>query len=387
MFDRVLWAYGFRPFFLLVPAWAAVALLAWAAMLAGWLPMPQHPVGWHAHEMVFGLIGAALGGFLLTAVPSWTDSAPVTGRRLAALVAVWVGGRLAVGLAGMLPAWIVAIADLPFLAWLLVLVGRPMLARADGRHRSFIPVLAGLCLANLLVHLEWLGLGDGLEPRGLALGVNLFALLIVLTIGRISPVVVAQALEETGDERRFRPNPPRQNLAAAVLALYAAAEMAMPATAITGWVALAAAAAQLDRLADWHVGRVVTRPYVAVLYAAYWWLAIGLGLIGAAHLGAPVDASAGIHAIAIGAFGSAVLAVLTIAGLRHTGRKLAVPAACSVAFALASAGAAFRAGATWLADPLVAHVAASVLLAAAFLIYLARFHRLLREVRVDGKPG
>lgn len=384
MFSHPTWAYGFRPFFLLAPAFGIATLLAWAAMLAGVLPMPADPVGWHAHEMVFGLVAAALGGFILTAVPSWTDTPPVTGGTLAALAAAWAVGRLASALAGLLPPWLVAVADCAFLPWLLVHVGRPLLTRAEGRHRAFVPLLAGLCLANLLVHLGGMGLGGQMESRGLTLGVNLFALLIVVTVGRIAPVVIGLALEETGDSRRFRPHPARQTLASAVLALYAAAELLLPGTAIAGWVALAAAAAQLDRLADWHVGRVVLRPHVAVIYAAYWWLAIGLAMVGAAHLGAPVSASAGRHAMGVGAFASAVLAVLTIAGLRHTGRALRVPWQCSAAFVLVSIAAALRVLET---AHLHAWVTASVLLALAFALYLIRFRALLTAPREDGKPG
>jgi uncharacterized protein involved in response to NO len=385
MFSKPLWAYAFRPFFLAAPAFAILALVAWAAMLSGWLAVPSRPVGWHAHEMLFGFAGAALGGFLLTAVPSWTSSAPVTGPKLGATLFLWAAGRIAMAMADVLPGWAGAVLDLGFLPWLAFLTARPLLTAASGRHRVFVPLLAGLTLANLLVHLGWAGIGPDLDQRGLTLGLHLFALLIVVTVGRISPVVIAQALEETGDSRRFRPNPPRQNLAAAVLALYAAAELFLPDTKIAGWAALAAAAAQLDRMADWHVGRAVTRPYVTIIYAAYWWLAVGLAAVGAAHLGATLDVSSGRHAIAVGAFGSAILAVLTIAGLRHTSRALVVPAICQAAFVLAGIASATRMAASLAPGP--AHVAAALILALALALYLLRFHRMLASPRADGKEG
>ena len=50
-------------------------------------------MSWHIHEMLFGFVMAAVGGFLLTAIPNWTSRAPVAGMPLAVLVALWLLGR------------------------------------------------------------------------------------------------------------------------------------------------------------------------------------------------------------------------------------------------------------------------------------------------------
>lgn len=88
-------SFGFRPFFLLGALWAALAMALWVAMLAGKLTLPTafDPVSWHAHEFLFGYLGAIIAGFLLTAVPNWTGRLPVTGWPLAGLVAAWLAGR------------------------------------------------------------------------------------------------------------------------------------------------------------------------------------------------------------------------------------------------------------------------------------------------------
>jgi len=59
----------------------------WVAALAGAIEIPSalDPVAWHAHEMMFGFALAAVGGFLLTAIPNWTERDPVAGRALALL--------------------------------------------------------------------------------------------------------------------------------------------------------------------------------------------------------------------------------------------------------------------------------------------------------------
>src|SRR5690606_37737919 len=92
-----LFACAFRPMFLASAAYALVALVLWLAFLAFGLPLPDVAGGhvvWHAHEMMFGFVLAAVTGFTLTAVPEFTSTAPfssVVGLRFAAL---WLAGRL-----------------------------------------------------------------------------------------------------------------------------------------------------------------------------------------------------------------------------------------------------------------------------------------------------
>src|SRR5574342_398364 len=83
-----LWGRGFRPFFLGVGVYGFLVVAAWAAMWRGALPAPAWiaPAWWHGHEMLFGLVAAAIAGFLLTATPVWTGRRAICGRPLMALV-------------------------------------------------------------------------------------------------------------------------------------------------------------------------------------------------------------------------------------------------------------------------------------------------------------
>ena len=60
---------GFRPFFLAAATWSAASMALWLSLLAGGIDLPSRfdPMSWHIHEMLFGFIMAAIGGFLLTA--------------------------------------------------------------------------------------------------------------------------------------------------------------------------------------------------------------------------------------------------------------------------------------------------------------------------------
>jgi uncharacterized protein involved in response to NO len=67
-------SHGIRPFFLAAGIWASTAMALWIATLTGHLSLtPRYGVvTWHAHEFLFGYVGAVLAGFLLTAGPNWT---------------------------------------------------------------------------------------------------------------------------------------------------------------------------------------------------------------------------------------------------------------------------------------------------------------------------
>jgi len=147
-------SFGFRPFFLLGALWAALAMGLWVAMLAGRLTLPTafDPVSWHAHEFLFGYLGAIIAGFLLTAVPNWTGRLPVTGWPLAGLVAAWLAGRVAVTVSQDLPPLAVALAELALVAALAVLLGREIIVGRNWRNLPVIGLLAVFGFANALFH-------------------------------------------------------------------------------------------------------------------------------------------------------------------------------------------------------------------------------------------
>lgn len=131
-----LFSYGFRPFFLGAAVWAALAMALWVAMLQGVLVLPvvPDPISWHADAFLFGYMGAVIAGFLLTAVPNWTGRAPITGRPLAGLFALWLAGRRAGLVSGWLPLVAVAALDLAFLGVLTLAMLREIIAAGNRRN-------------------------------------------------------------------------------------------------------------------------------------------------------------------------------------------------------------------------------------------------------------
>src|SRR3954451_10838514 len=120
---------GFRPFFFGAAMWGIIALALWLCSIGGALQVPTgfDPVAWHRHEMLFGFVGAAIAGFLLTAIPNLTGRLPIAGKPLLALFGSWLAARLAVlfsGTIGLMPA---AVLDVGFFAVLTSAAAREVL--------------------------------------------------------------------------------------------------------------------------------------------------------------------------------------------------------------------------------------------------------------------
>src|SRR5512135_1601381 len=125
-----LFAYGFRPFFLAAGLWAALGILLWLPQYYGVLSLPTQfgALDWHIHEMIYGYVAATVAGFLLTAIPNWTGRLPVNGWPLAALASLWLAGRAAMLLSGVIGGVAAAAIDVAFLAALAAVAAREIVA-------------------------------------------------------------------------------------------------------------------------------------------------------------------------------------------------------------------------------------------------------------------
>lgn len=298
-----------------------IALFAFSLPLARDVPMSQ----WHAHEMIFGTYGAALAGFLTSAVPEWTDTRPRQGRSLLILFFLWLPGRI-IGLLGFDALIVTAAAtDLAFLGLLFWFVLKALIERGSTRHASFAVWVGLFWLMELGIRIAWLtGLTD-LSGRLLQASLMIFLVFFSLAVARINVVVINLALDPSGETTPYRPHPGRQNLTAGLVALYAAAALLAPNSTVPAYLALAAAAAFFDRLAEWFIGIAGLRAHVLALAGANLFAGAGFVVIGLAGLGAPLSANTGLHILSVGSLGLAVLSVFIIAGLRHTGRPLDLP--------------------------------------------------------------
>jgi uncharacterized protein involved in response to NO len=383
----VVLARGFRPFFLLAGLYGSAFLLFWLCVLAGLLPAPRGlvPSWWHAHEMVFGFVCAAVAGFLLTSVPVWTGTPAVSGRPLGGLVALWVLGRIAMALSAVLPAPWVAIADLAFLPALAVAIGRPLVATRQRRNLGFPAVLGVLALANLAFHLESTGRGAFL---GIRVAVYFVTVLVVIVGGRIVPAFTRNALLRAGIDAPPRSIGWADRLAVPAVLLVAVTDLARPVSLWSGGAALLAAVVLISRMSGWQSSRTLRDPLVWVLHVGYAWIPFGFACMAVSDLTWTIPRTSGLHALTSGAFGTMILAVMSRVPLGHTGRPLAAPRPMQIAYCMVAAGALLRVAAPIVAPaglPLL--LLAGVLWAGAFVLFTATYWPILTRPRVDGLPG
>ncbi|WP_405234437.1 NnrS family protein [Lentisalinibacter salinarum] len=383
-------AYGFRPFFLLAGWYAVIAIGLWL-----WLyPAAPGPFAtlpaqlWHGHEMLFGFVGAAIAGFMLTAVPSWTGDRGFAGLPLVALTVLWLAGRVALFAGDAIPFWLLALAELAFLPMLALLLAPPLL-RATNRNTPLLFVLLFLWSADA-VFVYALAQGDpGLANTAVRAALNLVLLLVTVIGGRIVPAFTANALRGRGETPGLRASTHLNRFVIAAMAVAIPVDIVWPGGSAVGAVALAAGLGQAVRLAGWQGWRTLREPIVWILHAAYLWLPIGLLLKAGWFLGGLPWAAQWLHALGSGAAATMILAVMTRASLGHTGRELRVSPTVTAAYLLLLAAVAARVfGPVWLPLGYTTTVAvAGALWLLAFLLYSIVYAPVLLLPRADGKAG
>ena len=224
----------------------------WPSFFTGAIEIPTafSAVDWHAHEMIFGYVGAVVTGFLLTAIPNWTGRLPVAGRPLAALAGLWAAGRLAVGVSATVGRPAAALVDGAFLIVFAALVVREVIAGRNWRNLKVGGLILTLALVNLAFHYEDATVGVAETSQRAALG--LVVMLILLIGGRVTPSFTSNWLARSGASERPVPfsRPDGAILALSCLSLFV--WIVAPNSVWTGATALAAGAANLWRLSRWR---------------------------------------------------------------------------------------------------------------------------------------
>jgi uncharacterized protein involved in response to NO len=340
-----LFSYGFRPFFLLAGLYAALLIPIWLLALTGtpWSARIATGIGWHAHELYFGFVAAAVAGFLLTAVANWTGRPPIRGRPLAVLVIAWLLGRVVWNTATVIPAWLLTGADLVFPLLLIAMVARETMLGQNYRNLIVVAAAVLFFCGSLLIDLDMLGLGGELQERGRYLAGDAIILVIVIIGGRIVPAFTRNALSRRGDGGALPASwLPIDFLAiAGVAAFVIARQLPVDETAV-GVVAAVAAAANAMRLVLWRGWRTAGDPILWILHVGYLWIPIGLALLAIAMVAHTIPASAGTHALGAGAAATMILAVATRAALGHTGRPLVAGRTITAAYIFLTLGATAR---------------------------------------------
>lgn len=392
-----LFSEGFRVFFLSAGLFAILAMAWWELYLGvhytgGFvttIPFAMAPHEWHGHELVFGYGSAALGGFLLTAVPNWTGAAGARHWFIGLAAAVWFAGRLALWLSASLPAGLVAAVDLAFLPILWVKIAGLLVRRPKPQNVVFLVFISLFWLANLATHLGWAGAWDGGEIAGPRAGIMALAGMILVIGGRVGPAFTRNAMHREGvpDEALPKDAPLFTPLMIGLAALLPLSTLILPDSPATALLALVAGLAQLVRQSRWGLRFALKRPILAALHVAAALVGFGLVMIGLVPFLGLSEVGA-LHLLAIGGVAGMTLAVMSRATLGHTGRPLVAPRCVAIAYVLLPLAAALRWFGSEASGALYfpAVLAAGLLWIAAFGLYTGALLPAFLGPRADRAP-
>ncbi len=337
-------SYAFRPFFLLNSLFAVAVISVWLMAMhgTGLTSLSATTPYWHGHEMVVGFAMAAMAGFILTAVATWTDRPPLQGKLLGLLVFSWLLGRLAIMAATQLPYWLVASLDTIFPFLLALLVGREVAGGRSRRNYPIIGIVLILAVLNLSYHLGVMRIMSGMDRLALYFMIHLVLLMITVIAGRIIPNFTANWLRAQGHERLPENHPLTDWTTMAATLATGVSVSFTPLGPVTGVLALVAAVSHAVRLARWRGLATTSEPLLFVLHVAYLWLPVGYALTALAAFGLVFPATAALHALTMGAIGNMILAVTSRVALAHTGRSLHAPRLIVISYAILNAAVVAR---------------------------------------------
>jgi uncharacterized protein involved in response to NO len=338
--------------------------------------------------MIFGFIAAAIGGFMLTAVPNWTGERGLAGRPIIVLTALWLAGRVALAIGDALPSGVLMVAELLFVPGIIIALAPPII-RSSNRNWPLLLVLFAFWCGDVVF--TYAAVSGQSVLASAALRGSLGAVLILITIigGRITPAFTGNALRARGAAVEMRSSRSLEVLVIALTVIFVIADTAAPFGKLTGLVAAAAALAHFVRLSGWHGLKSWRDPIVWILHAGYAWLPIGLALKAMFVLAGTSWAAHWQHALGAGAAATMIMAVMTRASLGHTGRPLRVSRLIVVAYAMLIASVFLRVfGASVLQLQYASAITtAGALWIFAFLLYCGVYMPILIRPRADGKPG
>lgn len=376
---------GFRLFFPLAAIYAALWPFQWVLIFGLDLPFAHStpPALWHAHEMIFGAFGAALIGFITTAVPEWTDTQRLQGRPLLILAGLWFGGRLIGFLGADRLGLIGAACDLAWLVSLVIYMIRISQTKRTDRLVPFIGWIFALTLCEALIRYGFLSENIELSSHLLRIAGLVFLGVLGIALARITVPITNLVLDPSRATAPFRPHPGRLNLAPGLVMVAVVVDMLGFSPETCGYVFIAAGAAFMDRVGESLIGRRAFRAEIMILAGASALAGIGLLMEGAAKLGAAIPELAGVHVALMGGLGLGVLAVFCIAGLLHTHQSLGLSLSTKLAIILLIAAVAFRVlpdmGLLDLPGP--SYMVAALCWAGAFLLWLKTYWPAIRVLQ------
>lgn len=374
---------GFRPLYLFGAIWGLVGVGVWV-FAPQLLQATLSGVFWHAHEMLWGFVGAIAIGFLLTATNNWTGINPLQGAALAGLTLTWLTARIGFLIPGSLPYFIASTCNLIFFAWPATAIARALWARKSHHNYALPLLLLGMGSAEAaFLYSIWHQSDYATLMHQLFTGLLCMLAITVLLARRVIPFFASRAIPSLKLNRHTRTGQWQTSLATiAILSWYLKLETAAALLfSMTGVITLYHCFA-------WKPWEVRKTPLLWILYAGYAGLGFGFLMAAAYATNLTAQLSLPIHSITVAGFGPLIIGMMTRTALGHTGRLLHTDKHITLAFTLLLIAVILRittlstntSNIVWLQ----AGAACWIL---AFGIYLARFFSILTQPRIDQRPG
>ncbi len=377
---------AFRLFFLVAALLAMLAIPAWTLVATQNRSISSSlgAMGWHAHEMLFGYVGAVLAGFLLTATKNWTKRETLRPGLLAALLMLWVVGRVAVLQSGEGMILVSTLADAGFYLMVTLGIAIPIAGSRSKRNYAFPFLIFGIGLCDLAMHLHMRGVAPTHTARATYFAIDLIVIVVIIFGGRIVPMFTKGATDATPRAKSFL-----DPLGTWMMAGYALLHLLLPEQALTHVAAIVVGGVTCLRMIGWGGSHTLRKPILWVLHLAWFLVGVGVAMQGVVALTNFAPRGSFLHLLTIGGIGLMTLGMISRVSLGHTGRKLVVPKTVALGFLLVIVAAIAR-----VAAPLVSPLHYERLLwiasgawTLAFLPFLAYFAPILLSPRSDGKPG
>lgn len=353
---HILFREGYRLFF----PWSALVGLAltvlWGGSFAGgWaLPMPPQT---HGVAMIFGVWGAAILGFLLTAYPRQNEAQAPGPRVLSGLLILHALSILAILPTGaMLPSLVrVVLAAAP---WFAAFAWAASIARVS-LGRRYDGTTAAVPFAFLAAAIAAGSFVGGAPDLGVRLAIHGFAVVAGLVVlDRVLPFFSSRLVPDYSGHRApgFAP----------LLGVAVGLRVCVPTLPWLGDIALIALI--LRQLWGWQPWPAAREPMLGVIHLGVAWLIVGYVLDAAGVQ----PASLAAHAWLVGGLGTLWSGVTLRVTRGHGGQpiRMGVDGAVIVAAVQMAAMTRLLAGAS-SAGPAV-YAAASALLAVAWIAWLVR---------------
>ncbi|MAV92007.1 MAG: hypothetical protein CL676_11360 [Bdellovibrionaceae bacterium] len=330
---------GFRPFFIMVIVMAVIPSAAWVLQFTGVYSFNFSPLTarqWHANEMIFGFVLAAVMGFLLTASANWTGTRGVYGGRLFFLFSLFFTTRLLFWFTPFESLWAYAYLSSIFPAVMALHFARLFVKTNNRRNLVLIVPLAVIGVGQfLLLNSSYL--------TGYELALYSVRFLIVVIAGRVIPFFTRRALGL--DPKWNLPVLEQLTIWSALLLIFEPFLKGGGAVGERLWLGLTLLALVLNafRLVNWRFSPAFKVKILFILYVAYLWLPIHFALALASHFHWINDVGKGsLHALSFGCMGMMILGIVHRVSLGHSGRAIRAGFVSVTAYIPLFAGALVR---------------------------------------------